>query len=305
MIPVEPRTSVAQIEGIEIVTSIWEPTRAGTGRNRDLLLVHGGAAHRRWWDVTAPLLARSRRVLAIDLSGHGDSGRRSEYTLRSWAGEVREVASQLCDEDPILVGHSMGGLVAVEAAQAQQSSLAGVITLDTPLRRHSPDQQAGRRRIAERPPRMHPTRHTALSSFRPNPPIRRAPSQVMEHVANTSFTMVDGGWVNKCDPRIYLRGQIPNDFLQPARVPVMWFRAEHGLIDSAMAARIGDRLGAAGEVLDVPDVGHHLLLEQPTATAWVVACAAQQVDTRAFAMGARLRDGLVGRTSEQQAELEC
>ena len=45
------------------------------------MLVHGGAAHSRWWDHIGPLLADGRLVVAIDLSGHGDSARRESYSL--------------------------------------------------------------------------------------------------------------------------------------------------------------------------------------------------------------------------------
>ncbi len=64
----------------------------GGRRDSGIVLVHGGAAHARWWDHIAPLLAERARVVAIDLSGHGDSGRRDVYTLDCWADEVLAAA---------------------------------------------------------------------------------------------------------------------------------------------------------------------------------------------------------------------
>ena len=64
----------------------------GEPGGRGIVLVHGGAAHSRWWDHIGPLLASDRRVVAIDLSGPGDSGRRPSYSLDRWADEVLAVA---------------------------------------------------------------------------------------------------------------------------------------------------------------------------------------------------------------------
>ena len=64
------------VEGTSIAYRAW-----GDQADRSIVLVHGGAAHSRWWDHIAPLLARGWRVVALDLSGHGDSGRRDSYSL--------------------------------------------------------------------------------------------------------------------------------------------------------------------------------------------------------------------------------
>src|ERR1700704_6445798 len=65
---VRAAVDVAEVEvaGTPISYRSWgEPGSAG------LLLVHGGGAHARWWDHIAPLLTSGRRVVAMDLSGHG------------------------------------------------------------------------------------------------------------------------------------------------------------------------------------------------------------------------------------------
>lgn len=75
------------VAGAEVHYRAWGPT--GTP---GLVLVHGGAAHSRWWDHVAPMLATGRRVVALDLTGHGDSDRRQEYGLERWAEEALAVA---------------------------------------------------------------------------------------------------------------------------------------------------------------------------------------------------------------------
>lgn len=83
--PVEQRT--VTVDGVPIAYRGW-----GKPGPDGIVLVHGGGAHSRWWDHIAPLLAGERRVAAIDLSGHGDSGRRQCYGLDDWAREVLAVA---------------------------------------------------------------------------------------------------------------------------------------------------------------------------------------------------------------------
>ena len=64
------------VDGGRVHYRAWgEPGRPG------LVLVHGGAAHSGWWDHVAPLLG-THRVVAPDLSGHGDSGRREGHGLQ-------------------------------------------------------------------------------------------------------------------------------------------------------------------------------------------------------------------------------
>ncbi|MBW2287085.1 MAG: alpha/beta fold hydrolase, partial [Deltaproteobacteria bacterium] len=57
-----------------------------------IVFVHGGAAHAHWWTFIAPLFLPEYQVVALDLSGHGDSGRRAEYPRELWADEVLAVA---------------------------------------------------------------------------------------------------------------------------------------------------------------------------------------------------------------------
>ena len=109
------------------------------------MLVHGGAAHARWWDHIAPLLAHDRRVVALDLSGHGDSGRRERYSLDGWAHEVLAVARAAGITDPpIIVGHSMGGFVALRAAGLFGADLEGIVVIDSPVQDITPEEQAAR-----------------------------------------------------------------------------------------------------------------------------------------------------------------
>ena len=172
----------------------------GDGAGSGIILVHGGAAHSRWWDHIAPLLASGRRVVAIDLSGHGDSGRNEKYTLDGWAAEVMAVGADAgFAGPPIVVGHSMGGFVALRTAGLYGAGLAGIVVLDSPVQDITPEQQAARDERAFGPLRVYPTREAAISRFRPIPDQPALP-YVRAHVAATSIHAVEGGWSWKFDP---------------------------------------------------------------------------------------------------------
>ncbi|MFT4284516.1 MAG: alpha/beta hydrolase [Protaetiibacter sp.] len=85
---------------------------------RTAVLIHGIMSdHRAWHRVSAELVAKGFRVLAVDLAGHGASPRSRRYTPRGWADDVVETVTPLLDGPPDLVmGHSLGGLVASLAA---------------------------------------------------------------------------------------------------------------------------------------------------------------------------------------------
>ena len=252
----------AEVDGVAIRYRAWGE-RGGDG----LVLVHGGAAHGRWWDHVAPLLAAGgTRVVAPDLSGHGDSGRRASYGLASWADEVLATADAAgAGEAPVVIGHSMGGMVALTAALRFGTQLGGVMAIDTPVRDHAPEEVAAREQRAFGPLRTYPTREAAISHFRTVPPQPDDLPYVRAHIASTSVRAVDGGWAWKFDPRVFGRiGLTPG---QLDRVPcrVAHFRAEHGLVPAAMGEMIFDRMGRVVPVVEIPAAGHHVMIDQPLA----------------------------------------
>ena len=87
------------------------------GQGRPVVLIHGlGASVATWRDNIAPLAERLA-VYAVDLPGHGDSDKPDiSYDAESMAEFVRAFADHLGIENPALVGHSMGGGLALITA---------------------------------------------------------------------------------------------------------------------------------------------------------------------------------------------
>jgi pimeloyl-ACP methyl ester carboxylesterase len=70
--------------------------------------------------------------VTLDLAGHGDSGLgRADWTIESFAADVAAVVEALKLKKVILVGHSMGGPVSLEAARLMPDRVIGVIGVDT------------------------------------------------------------------------------------------------------------------------------------------------------------------------------
>ena len=85
---------------------------AELGSGPPLVLLHGLCDSHRTWFPVAPLLAQKRRVLMLDLAGHGESARPdASYTL-DWHANMSVPGSELGLDEVDLVGHSFGGGVA-------------------------------------------------------------------------------------------------------------------------------------------------------------------------------------------------
>lgn len=91
-------------------------TSAGTGPEV-LLLIHGLGGSRQTWRHLIPALARTHTVIALDLPGHGDSSPPAgDYSLGAHACAVRDLLLALGHQRATLIGHSLGGGVALQTA---------------------------------------------------------------------------------------------------------------------------------------------------------------------------------------------
>ncbi|MGE5198274.1 MAG: alpha/beta fold hydrolase, partial [Rhodospirillaceae bacterium] len=106
-------------------------THAGSGPV-SLIFIHGGLASRAFWAPQMAALAGAFRMAALDLGGHGSSGRnRDDWSVAAFAGDVCAVAEALDLRHVVLVGNSLGGPVALEAAPRLAGRAIGVVGVDT------------------------------------------------------------------------------------------------------------------------------------------------------------------------------
>lgn len=97
-----------------------------------LVFIHGWNCDSRYFREQIPFFSASQRVVAVDLAGHGHSGSsRSNHTMESFGHDVQAVLRDLDGGPFVLLGHSMGGIVAAHAARIDRSRILGLVAIDT------------------------------------------------------------------------------------------------------------------------------------------------------------------------------
>lgn len=117
--------TAASADGVEIRHDV-----AGQGETA-LVFVHCWTCNRRFWDESFAYFSKGYRVVRLDLAGHGESGKgRQNYTMDAFGGDVVAVADKLGLKRMVLVGHSMGGPVSLEAEKRLGARVIGVVGVD-------------------------------------------------------------------------------------------------------------------------------------------------------------------------------
>ena len=242
-----------------------------------VLLLHGGMAHARWWDLVAVRLVPHMHVFAVDLPGHGDSpwlepARYAHVEIPV----VRDLLATLAAGPWTLGGHSNGGLQSVVAVTSDHLAVDRLVLVDIPV------DPGGQRLVKSgtifrrMPQPRWATRAEAEAAFRLFPRDGDPPSEALAHLAAHSVREEpDGSWTSKFDWR-YFRGrdpQAPNPYrdfaVQLGRIPcsTLLVRGERSSIQSAEdhAAILSAIPRARGAV--IPGAGHNPHVERAAETA--------------------------------------
>lgn len=258
-----PEERMVSVEGTDIAYLSW-----GTQGRPGLVFVHGGAAHAHWWSFIAPMFSTQWHAVAIHLSGHGDSGRRPEYAHELWASEVMAVSEDAgFPGPPVVVGHSLGGMVTIQTAATYGDQLAGAVIVDASVRRPSPEAEEGRSGRAFRSPGVYPSRDEALSHFRLIPPQPCENEYIIDWIAGHSIHETDEGWTWKFDPNLFNGTLVQlRDQLSAVRCRVALFTGELSVVVPPDTAEyMYDLMGRVAPVIQIPEAHHHLTLDQPLA----------------------------------------
>jgi pimeloyl-ACP methyl ester carboxylesterase len=248
----EPEQSFVDVEGTPINVFDW-----GTTGKPGLVLVHGGAAHARWWSHLAPKFTHRYHV---------DSGRREVYSHDLWAKEIFAVAGAAgFDGPPVVVGHSLGGLAAIHTAAHHGDRLAGAVIVDSPVRRPDPESEEGSRGRAFRAPGTYPTLEEALGHFHLIPPQPHVEPWMHDHVARHSLKETDDGWTWKFDANLFRHTMVAmNEQLANVQCRVALLRGEHSVVvPQDTAEYMYELMGRVAPVVTIPEAHHHLILDQP------------------------------------------
>jgi pimeloyl-ACP methyl ester carboxylesterase len=112
------------------------------GRGRTVVLLHGIGGTRMQWMPTARKLMNDHRVVMLDLPGHGESPMPDPFSFEACAAMLDLALAKLKPESTIVVGHGLGGAIALLEAKAHPERMKGLIVIDATLKvRAIPDAQ--------------------------------------------------------------------------------------------------------------------------------------------------------------------
>lgn len=121
------QAEVASFDGVRIVYTVAGEDR----RDQAIIFIHDWLASRTHWHEVMRDLGRDHLTAALDLPGHGSSGtKRSEWSIESYGRDVMAVADELELQRIVLVGHSMGALVALESALLLNGRVEAIVAVE-------------------------------------------------------------------------------------------------------------------------------------------------------------------------------
>ncbi|NIJ16831.1 alpha/beta fold hydrolase [Sphingobium vermicomposti] len=201
-----------------------------------LILLHGAMDHARSWDWTAKLLAQNYHVIAPDLRGHGDSGwsRQGSYLTADFVYDLAQLMDQVGRDKVTLVGHSLGGAIALRYAGLFPDRVERVVAIEglglSPDRLKEkaalpmPDQWgewiADRRASARRSARHYATIEAAVGRMqeRNNHLSAEQALHLTSHGVNRNE---DGSYGWKFDPDLRIQ---PPENVSEVELPQFWSR---------------------------------------------------------------------------------
>ncbi|WP_066222206.1 alpha/beta fold hydrolase [Formosa haliotis] len=120
------------------------------GKGTAIILLHGFLENSSMWKRLAPKLAKKHRVICIDLLGHGDTACIGYiHTMDEMADAVQTVLNHLKIRRYYIVGHSMGGYVALVLAERLPDNIKGLVLMNSTTKPDSPERIALRNRAIE------------------------------------------------------------------------------------------------------------------------------------------------------------
>ena len=234
-------------------------------------------------DLVVGVAAGGVRVVAVDLRGHGRSGRADRYRHNDYAADVARVIEQVSTGPVVVFGHSLGGVVAVSLAQSRPELVAGLVLGDPPLFEGDPGVRAASasaRAHSDMVARIRQWQASGISGSRLAAELGRRPSPHHGQRLNDMLTASSlAAWSTALlafDPAAMdasITGELWAGFDpdQPLQCSTLVIRADPGL-GAVFTPEHARRLLAATPTAStalVPGVSHWLYLEASGLTATV------------------------------------
>ena len=252
------------VQGCKIHYQSW----AAPNAQRSLLLIHGHGAHSHWWDFIAPAFINDYRVVAIDLSGAGDSGHRPQYSTALFCEEIASVISDAGLTSPLLLGHSFGGSLARTFCYLHSELVSGLILADSAI---SPN---GRTRAIPVAPRGNIRYYRELSEgirrFRLRPPQPCENAFLVDYIATHSLMETDAGFCFKLDQALFAKmlenpKSTPDSatMLRTLNCPIAMIYGDRSRFFGPETVALVSQIIPKNNILRIEKAHHHLFLDKP------------------------------------------
>ena len=210
-------------------------------------------------------------VVAIDLSGCGDSDHRDEYSQEIFADEIKSVCDDMGWAHADFIAHSMGGSISLNATSIYPKLFKSLTLLDS-IVVLPPEKvrgfSSGNSMI--RADFIYDDKDSAIESFRLIPPQPCNNEYLLKHIAVNSFKQRDDGWVLKSDGKIMktYKSKDLTDILMSNQCPI---NIVYGLMSQIFTQDILDYTLYVGNIPDervigIPGTMHHLFVDDPIST---------------------------------------
>jgi pimeloyl-ACP methyl ester carboxylesterase len=235
-----------------------------------LVLIHGAMAHANWWDFIAPRLAERFHVVAPHLSGMGDSGHRAAYSTALFSDDVVAVMDHAgLGTDTVVVGHSLGGTVALTLGVRHAGRVRGIVMLDSAV--FPPDQPSpfDPTKAPYRPKTVCADYETAVGRFflLPQQPCQHP--YLLQHIAHHSVAPMQGGWSWKFDDALFKKLHLHEPWreLEALETPLAVIHGDHSAVFTPPVKAYIERLAQqrGWPMFAIPGAHHHLMLDSPRA----------------------------------------
>jgi pimeloyl-ACP methyl ester carboxylesterase len=267
--------------GVELNVEVQGPTDA-----TPVVFLHGVSGCTRTYDFLPPEIAAGRRIVCVDLRGHGRSQHAPGTYVIDRYGEDVVAVLRLLDRPAVLVGHSLGGVTAWWVAQHEPELVAAAFLEDPPLYMGEPDEHERNaaipvfRAVRERAAAWQADGATAQAVAAQLAPAPLAPGRTMGDVMHEDAIagraeaqlLMDPGVLDQAADRSTLAD---TDTSSPVSVPVLVLAADDA--QSAFPARHEERLARSHPQIDVTRIsgaGHGIHEEREFRAAYVRHLAA-------------------------------
>lgn len=234
---------------------------------RCIVLLHGYLESLLVWDDFIPLLYKQVRVVTLDLPGHGISVVTGEcHTMEFLADTVAEGLKALGIEHCTLVGHSMGGYVALAFCERHPEMLDGVVLLSSTPNPDTEEKAENRRReiaLVQAGKKEMLARVAPAAGFAEENRPRMA--DAIEDLTEQVFVTEEEGIVALLNGMIARKDQ--NEMLRQTKVPILFIL---GRKDNYIPVEVAEKMVAdhpEARVVWLEHSGHMGFLEEPEATA--------------------------------------